>query len=35
VLLFREIPLRTTLFGLPRDSSVTIEPAVRVIVERC
>lgn len=35
VLLFRELPLRTTLLGLPRDSGVPLGPAIRVIVERC
>jgi hypothetical protein len=35
VLLFRELPLRTSVLGLPRDSAVAIEPAVRVIVEGC
>ena len=35
VLLFRELPLRTGVFGLPRDSQITLDPPVRVIVERC
>jgi hypothetical protein len=35
VVLFREVPLRTTVLGLPRDSHVSLDPPVRVIVERC
>ena len=35
VLLFREVPLRTSVLGLPRDSHVPLDPPVRVIIERC
>jgi hypothetical protein len=35
VLLFRVLPVRTSVLGLPRDSEVPLDPAVRVIVERC
>jgi hypothetical protein len=35
VLLFRSVPLRMTVFGLPRDTHVPLDPPVRVIVERC
>jgi hypothetical protein len=35
VLLFRHLPLRASVLGLPRDSEAPLEPPVRVIVERC
>jgi hypothetical protein len=35
VLLFRDLPLRASVLGLPRDSDVPFDPPVRLIVERC
>jgi hypothetical protein len=35
VVLFRDVPLRTSVLGLPRDSRAPLDPPVRVIVERC
>lgn len=35
VLLFRELPVRASVLGLPRDGQIPFDPPVRVIVERC
>ena len=35
VLLFRDVPLRASVLGLPRNSSAPLDPPVRMIVERC
>lgn len=35
VVTFTHLPLRTRLFGVPRDTRVPLDPAVRLIVERC